>query len=512
MPHQQSPPPAVSLRQIVKRFRYCVPNDHVTLEVRDGEIFALLGENGAGKTTLMNILSGYLRPDSGEMALFGQSSALRSPADAIRLGVGMVHQHFMLVPPFTALENIVLGQEPVSGAGFMKLQEARAAISDLMTRFGLDVPLDVAVEKLGVGERQRVEILKALYRKARLLILDEPTAVLTPQEAENLFSVLRDIRAGGATIIFITHKLAEVLALADRIGVMRAGKIVATINAADADKDRLAELIVGKPVAGAAWQAGAPPSHKELFRVKSLSISSDDHGRRALRDVSFSVRAGEIFGIAGVLGNGQRELELILTGALTPDAGEAHLDGAPVPFGSAAQCLQVGIAHVPEDRGRQGLVGLFNIGENLILGSQDSDKFSRAGVLRPSRIRAHARRMIAEFDIRPAQTQTSAKQLSGGNQQKVVVARELQRGARLLIAAHPTRGVDIGATQFIHQCLMQVKERGGGVILISADLDELLRMSDRIGVMFDGRLLEARPASELDERMLGAMMIGGKAK
>ncbi|GAB4312938.1 MAG: ABC transporter ATP-binding protein [Candidatus Sumerlaeia bacterium] len=508
---QQQGAPAIALRGVVKRFRQTVANDGVTLDVRVAEAFALVGENGAGKTTLMNILSGYFKPDAGRIELFGEPVAFRSPAEAIARGVGMVHQHFMLISPFTVLENIILGSEPVRWGGALDLQAARARVENLIGQFQLPVPLDARVQDLDVGSRQRVEILKALYRRARILILDEPTAVLTPQEVDKLFAVLRRLKARGTTIVFITHKLPEALELADRIGVMRRGRLVAVCNAAAADAEQLAALMVGRSLVPSAVGT-SPVGQDTVLEVRNVSLRGNARGQTPLHGISFEVRSGEIFGLAGVLGNGQRELELILTGAIKPDGGEIRFLGTLLPLGDPAACLRAGIAHIPEDRQRQGLATDVSVAGNLILGRHAEATFCRRGLLRRRAVRLFATGAVRQFDVRPPRPDAPARHLSGGNQQKVVVAREMLRGARLLIAAHPTRGVDIGAIQQIHSHLVRMRDGGGSIVLISADLSELLKLCDRIGVMFEGRLAAVLPVSGLTERKLGVLMTGGAGR
>ncbi|WP_117238310.1 ABC transporter ATP-binding protein [Thermus sediminis] len=493
---------ALVLKEITKRFPLVLANDRISLELEWGEVLALVGENGAGKSTLMKIVYGLQPPDRGEMWVDGKPYRPRSPLDAIRAGIGMVHQHFMLVEPFTVLENLVLGLEPGSPL-FLNLEVARERALRLMEELGFQVPLDERVENLPVGLQQRVEILKALYRKAKILILDEPTAVLTPKEAEELFRFLRGYVAKGNAAIFISHKLKEVLEVSDRITVIRDGRVVGTVRTQETSVEALARMMVGREVVLRVEKGPARPG-EVVLEVEGLEAPP------RLKGVSFSVRAGEIVGIAGVEGNGQTELVEALTG-LRRHRGVARYLGKPLPS-SARGVRELRVSHVPEDRLARGLVLDFSVKENAILGDQYRPPFRGfLGFLDQGAMEAHARALVERFDVRPRATEPSARRLSGGNQQKIVVGRELLRGPRLLIAAQPTRGVDVGAIEFIHKELLAARDQGLAVLLVSADLSEILALSDRILVMHGGRIvgeLTPEETTGVDEERLGLLMAG----
>jgi len=498
---------AVELRRISKTFPGVVANDHVDLEVRQGEIHALVGENGAGKSTLMNILYGLIRADAGQIQVEGTPVPMQGPRDAIRHGIGMVHQHFMLIPVFTVGENVVLGSEPVRPGGFYDYARARQAIDDLTKRYGLALDPDARVGDLPVGLQQRVEIVKVLYRGARILILDEPTGVLTPQESTDLFRVLRDLVKSGKTIIFISHKLKEVLAISDRITVMRRGKVVGHLNTKETNEAEIARLMVGRDVLLRVDKAPAKPGPVAL-RIENLSANSD-RGVLALRDVSLELHQGEILGIAGVEGNGQSELVETLAGTRHPAGGHVFLADREVSNLSAASIRLAGVSHIPEDRRGAGLVLNYSVADNLILGRQRTPRFAWDGlVLRLRSIFAWAQRLISEFDIRTPSARTPARTLSGGNQQKIIVAREMATEPRVLLAAQPTRGVDIGAIEFIHRRLVAERDGGAAILLVSAELDEVRSLSDRIAVMYEGRIVSVEPPDASEER-LGLLMTGG---
>jgi simple sugar transport system ATP-binding protein len=499
------PVPAVSLRGITRRFGPLVANDDVSLDLAPGEIHALVGENGAGKTTLMRVLYGMIAPDAGHIEVEGRAARIQHPADAMRLGLGMVHQHFMLVDPLTVAENVTLGREPRRGLGGYDRARAEREVAALAERYRLPVEPGARVASLPVGAQQRVEILKALHRGARVLILDEPTAVLTPQEVDELFGVLRALRDQGVTIVLITHKLAEVKALAHRVTVMRAGRVVGGGTADSLSTERIAELMVGRPVTTALARGASAPGAPAL-EARDLSVR-DDRGLEAVRGVSFAVRAGEIVGIAGVEGNGQHELVECLAGLRPPARGEVRIGGARPRSGARAH-LEAGLAHIPSDRLRRGLVPEMTLAENLILGLQHERSLGPGPFLDPRRLEARARGLLSEVDVRPAEPRYRAAQLSGGNQQKLIAARELSRGARAVLAAHPTRGVDLGAVAFLHGRLLAERDAGRAVLLVSSELSEILALSDRVLVLFDGRIAhETRPA-ETDERTLGLYMTG----
>jgi len=483
-----------------------VANDQVDLTVEEGEILALLGENGAGKTTLMNILYGLYRADQGEILVGGREVHFASPGDAIAAGIGMVHQHFMLVPVFTVAENVTLGVEVTGWGGFLDRRRARRQVKELSEQFGLIVDPDRVVEELPVGIQQRVEILKALYRKAGVLILDEPTAVLTPQETEDLFRVMRSLKDSGRSIVFITHKLKEVLSIADRITVLRLGKVVGTTTPAQSTEQDLASMMVGRTVRLQVERTPARP-REPVLEVRGLSVE-DDRGQVAVDDVSFEIRGGEILAVAGVQGNGQTELVESLTGLRPATAGSVSLVGRELTHASPREVLRGGVGHVPEDRLRDGLIVEFTVADNLVLNTYDVAPFAHRLVLDFEAIRTSARQRVKDFDIRTPSVDVPAATLSGGNQQKVIVAREFTRPIRLLIASQPTRGLDVGSIQYIHERIVQKRDEGTAVLIVSSELDEVMALADRIAVMYRGKitgLLEAAAASR-DE--IGLMMAG----
>lgn len=491
---------------ITKIFPGVVANEDVRFDVEQGEIHALLGENGAGKTTLMNVLYGLYGPDGGEIRWKGQPVRITSPNVAIRLGIGMVHQHFMLVPPMTVAENIVLGAEP-SRRGLLDLAAARKRVRKLSEQFGLKVEPEAKIQNISVGMQQRVEILKALYRGAELLILDEPTAVLTPQEVTELIAIMRRLVEEGRSIIFITHKLKEVLRIADRVTVIRRGRVIDTVHTKDATQESLAEQMVGRKVV-LRVEKGEARVGEPILQVKDLTAQNN---RRlpALRGCTFEVRRGEIYGLAGVDGNGQSELIEVLTGLRPAAGGEAVLNGKSLLGLGPRQIFARGVGHIPEDRQRRGLVLNFTVAENLILGSHHQAPFSLRGLLQTGAIEGQALDIIERYDIRTPSSKTLARSLSGGNQQKVIAAREMDRDPNLLIAAQPTRGLDVGAIEFLHRRLVEARDRGKAVLLISLELDEILSLSDRIGVIYEGRIVAEVPGNEATEEQLGLWMAGG---
>ncbi|HEY8727605.1 MAG TPA: ABC transporter ATP-binding protein [Gaiellaceae bacterium] len=500
-------PPVLELRGITKEFPGVLANDHVDFDLRRGEVHALLGENGAGKSTLMSILYGLYTPDSGEILMNGKPVAINSPKDAIELGIGMVHQHFMLIPVMTVTENIVLAQEPRHAGVLLDYDAAAERVRELSTSFGLAVDPNARIQKITVGQQQRVEILKALYRGAEILILDEPTAVLTPQEARELFEIIEGLKAQGKSIVFISHKLNEVLEVADRITVLRRGKRVETIPRDGATEAGLARSMVGREVLLRVDKKPAEPG-EPLLKVADLSVR-DDRGLEAVRGVTFDVRAGEIVGIAGVDGNGQSELIDALTGLRKPAGGRMTVGGQDLTHASARQALDAGMGHIPEDRHRRGLVLDFNLAENLALHDYGKEPFSRFGWLNPRRWLRWAAGLLKEFDVRGGGPTTRASSLSGGNQQKVVVAREVSRDPSVLIAAQPTRGLDVGAIEFVHRRLVEQRDAGKAVLLVSLELEEILSLSDRILVLYEGRIVAEFPP-EVSEEEVGIAMTGGR--
>ena len=497
--------PHISMRGIWRRFGPVVANRDVSLELLPGTIHALVGENGAGKSTLMKILYGLLLPERGEIRVGGRPVRLHRPADAMRLGIGMVHQHFMLVDTLTVAENVTLGREP-QALGTYRARRAGRDVADLAKRHGMAIDPHAPVRALSVGAQQRVEILKALYRGARVLILDEPTAVLTPQEVDDLFRMLRELHERGTTIVLITHKLAEVKALAEHVTVMRAGEVVASAPAAGLSIEAIAGHMVGHEVPALGARAERAPG-APLLEVRVLDVL-DDRGLPAVRRASFDVCAGEIVGIAGVEGNGQHELVECLAGLRPPLRGEITIAGHRVSGRGTREHFAAGLAHVPSDRLRCGLIPDMTLAENLVLGRHHDPALGRGPWLSPRRLVEHARPGIEAFDVRPADPLARAGGLSGGNQQKLIVARELSRGAPVLLAAHPTRGVDLGAVAFIHRRLLEERDAGRAVLLVSSELSEILALADRVFVMFEGECVhETRPA-ETSEHRLGLYMTG----
>lgn len=497
---------AVEMLNIVKRFPGVFANDGVNLEVHKGEIHGLLGENGAGKTTLMNILYGLYRADEGRILVEGIETRFTDPGDAIAAGIGMVHQHFMLIPVFTVAENLVLGHEPRRGAG-LDIRTAEQQVRELSDRYGLKVDPTARIEDISVGIQQRVEILKALQRGARTMILDEPTGVLTPQEVEELYAVMGQLRGDGRTFIFISHKLHEVLRITDRVTVLRDGKVVGTVKSAETNERELARMMVGREVVLRVQKPEGKPGRPSL-RVEGLS-TTDYRNLPAVRNVSFEVREGEIVGIAGIEGNGQTELVEALTGLRKPTGGAIFLDEQEITSLPPAELLHRGLAHIPEDRHRRGLIMDFTIAENAVLGFQDDPPFVRGPQLLMRKVYEFARMVVRKFDVRTPTVRATAKTLSGGNQQKLIVGREFERHPRVLIAAQPTRGLDVGATEFVHQQLLNERQAGKGVLLVSLELSEIMSLSDRILVMYEGEIVGTSTPDAATEEGLGFMMAGG---
>jgi len=500
-------PGVLELRGITKRFPGVVANDSVDFDLRRGEVHALLGENGAGKSTLMNVLYGLYHPDEGEILIKGQPARFHSPKDAIGRGIGMVHQHFMLIPVMTVAENIVLATEPTQAGFLLDYRAASKRVRELSRSFNFAIDPEARVESITVGQQQRVEILKALYRRADVLILDEPTAVLTPQEAGELFEILRNLTREGMSVIFITHKLNEVLDIADRITVLRRGKMIDTVAREGATEEGLARLMVGRDVLLRVDKTPAEPG-EALLSVGDLRVV-DDRGLEVVRGMSFDVRAGEIVGIAGVDGNGQSELIDALSGLRRSASGTIKIGGRDVTGAAPSTILDLGLGHIPEDRQRRGLVLEFSLAENVALHDYDKAPDSRWGWLFPRQLVRRARELLSQFDVRGGGPQTRAAALSGGNQQKVVLAREIGRGPSVLIAAQPTRGLDVGAIEFVHRRLIEARDSAKAVLLVSLELEEILSLSDRILVIFEGQIA-AEHGPDVTEERLGIEMTGGR--
>ena len=495
----------LAAQNVTKQFPGVLANDDVSIRLRPGRILALLGENGAGKSTLVNILFGMYRPDSGQVVIKDETVDLHGPDDAISRGIGMVHQHFQLVPPMRVVENIVLGDEPTK-RGLVDLDEARNRVVELSRRYGLEIDPDALVEDLPVGMQQRVEILKALYRNADVLILDEPTGVLTPQEADHLLGVLRELTETGLGIVFITHKLREVLAIADDIVVLRNGRVVGETTPSQTSESGLAEMMVGRSVMLQVEKSISDPGDVVL-KIDELQVN-DDRGQIALDGLSFEVRAGEILGVAGVEGNGQRELVEAITGLRNPSVGVMQIDGEELTSGSPRQITKKGVAHIPEDREKHGVVAVYTVAENSVLNRYHRRPFSIRGILRRDVILGHAQDVVDEFDVRTPSVSVPASSLSGGNKQKLIVGREFSDEIKLLVAAQPTRGIDIGAIEFIHRRILEQRDKGTAVLLVSAELDEILGLSDRIAVLYDGKIMDVIDARDADREKIGLLMAG----
>ena len=498
----------LQLRGITKRFPGVLANDSVDLTVRSGEILAMLGENGAGKTTLMNILYGLYAADEGEILLDGKPQHFAGPGEAIAAGIGMVHQHFMLVPVFTVTENVVLGVEPTRGLGVLNLKEARREVEEISGRYGLQVPADAYVETLPVGVQQRVEIIKVLFREAQVLVFDEPTSVLTPQEVAEFFGIVRSLRETGKAIIFITHKLKEALEIADRIVVLRRGAIVGEAIPGEVDDRALAAMMVGRPVELVVEKGEAKPGDSVL-QVENLVVL-DDRAHKVVDGMSFVVRSGEIVGIAGVQGNGQTELVEALTGLRAVVSGSIRVAGEETTDADPREIHKAGVAHVPEDRQRSGLVLKFTVAENLVLDNYHSEPYSRGMVMNWKAVREQAERLVQEYDVRTPSIDTLLANLSGGNQQKVIVAREFARDVKLVIASQPTRGLDVGSIEYIHERIVQERDQGAAILIVSAELDEVTALADRILVMYRGQIVAETRPEDTTHAELGLFMAGAK--
>jgi simple sugar transport system ATP-binding protein len=501
---------AVTALGVTKRFPGVIANEDVTFEVRVGEVHALLGENGAGKTTLSNILTGLYRPDEGHLVLGDQKTIFDSPKAAIDAGIGMVHQHFRLIPTFTVTENIILGTHAPSRKLLLDKKSAEDRIAELAEQFAMPVDPRANVWQLSVGEQQRVEILKVLYRDATVLIMDEPTAVLTPPEADSLVATLRSMAQQGRSVIFISHKLGEVASVADRITVLRDGRSVSTVEAKGSSRESLAALMVGREVTAVTREnIGSLPGAATVLRVDGLSALGD-RGRAALTDVSFQVKAGEILGVAGVAGNGQRELVEVLAGLRPRTSGSVDVDGEIMDRADARHPIRMGVAYVPQDRLGTGLAPDLSIAENLILKRYRRPPISRAPFLRPAVIAAEAADLMAKFDVRAPSAETPTRRLSGGNVQKVLLAREMSGAPKVLVVSSPTQGLDVGAVATVHRLLLDAAASGVGVLLVSEDLDEVMALSDRIAVMYEGRILESFDAADADVARIGLLMGGAE--
>lgn len=491
----------LELRGITKRFPGVVANDNVNLSLNTGEVLSLIGENGAGKSTLMSVLYGMYKPDEGQIVIDGTELVFTSPADAIAAGIGMVHQHFMLVPVFTVAENVVLGVEPTGTLGKLNIDEARRMVREISDKYNLDLDPDAVIEDLPVGVQQRVEIVKVLLRDAKVVVFDEPTAVLTPSEIIEFFEIVKTLVSAGRGVVFITHKLKEALNIADRIAVLRRGKVVGEVDPKTATESHIAEMMVGRPVQ-LTVEKNSAEAGDVVLKVTDLTVLDAD-GRTHVEKVSFEVHAGEIVGIAGVQGNGQTELVEALTGLRKATSGVIALDGKDLTHSNPRERHQMGMAHIPEDRQRQGLVGGLSVAENLVLTRYHDDQFSHGVIVDWDAADAMAETLIGEYDIRTPNKETGVGTLSGGNQQKVIVARELSRDLRLTIAAQPTRGVDVGSIEYIHSRIVKERDAGTAVLIVSTELEEVMALSDRLLVMYRGKVV-----AELDPKKVTPMEVG----
>lgn len=498
---------AISMQGITKRFPGVLANDNITFTVEKGEVHGLLGENGAGKSVLMSILYGLYRPDEGTISIDGKVHSVDSPSTAMKLGIGMVHQHFMLIPNLTVVENITLGNEPTKNGITLDYEKMKHDVEEFREKYRLEVNLDVKIFELPVGVQQRVEILKALYRGADVLILDEPTAVLTPSEAEELFDAVRALKDEGKTVIFISHKLKEVLSICDRVTVLKRGEVIGTVETSDSTEESLTDMMVGRKII---YEFDREPQGDQstVLEVKSLEALSD-RKTHALRGISLEIKSNEILGIAGVEGNGQTELIEVLTGLRKLISGSITLEGKDITKSSPDERIRLGVGHIPEDRYKRGMISEFTITENMILGSQ-KDRFTGNGItLERSKAREYSEKLIEDYQIQTPGPETLISTLSGGNQQRVVVAREFSRNPRLIIAAQPTRGLDVGATEYVRKKLVEMRDLGRAVLLISADLDEVWALSDRIAVIYEGEIVAVKDIDDTSEQEIGMYMAGG---
>jgi simple sugar transport system ATP-binding protein len=494
------------MNNIRKEFPGIVANDNITLQVKQGEIHALLGENGAGKSTLMNVLFGLYQPEKGEIKVKEEKVEITDPNVANDLGIGMVHQHFMLIEKFTVTENIILGSEPLKGTS-IDIRKAEKEVQEISDRYGLRVDPKAKIEDISVGMQQRVEILKTLYRGAEILIFDEPTAALTPQEIKELINIMKSLIKEGKSIILITHKLKEIMAVCDRCTVIRRGKGIGTVNVADTNESKLAAMMVGREVSFEVEKTEADPG-EIVLSIKDLEVQ-DTRGVKALNKLNLDVKAGEVVGVAGVEGNGQTELIEAITGLRDSSGGTITLSGTDITKFKPRKVTESGIGHIPQDRHKHGLVLDFTIGENILLQTYYQDPYSRSGVLNYQKMYDKARQLIEEYDVRTPNERTPARALSGGNQQKAIIAREVDRSPDFLVAAQPTRGLDVGAIEFIHRKLIEERDKGRGVLLVSLELDEVLNVSDRIAVIYEGEIVAIVNAKETNEQELGLLMAGG---
>ena len=506
---ENAPEYVIEMLHITKIFPGIIANDDITLQLRRGEIHALLGENGAGKSTLMSVLFGLYQPEAGEIRKNGVKVEINNPNDATALNIGMVHQHFKLVDVFTVLDNIILGAETTNKLGFLQKKEARKKIEEISEKYGLTVDLDAKVEDITVGMQQRVEILKMLYRDNEILIFDEPTAVLTPQEIDALMATMKEFSKEGKSILFISHKLNEIMAVADRVSVLRKGKYIGTVNTKDTNKQELSNMMVGRPVQLEVNKTPAKPG-EEILKVEHLCVPSHLHKRNAVNDVSFSVRSGEIVCIAGIDGNGQTELIHGLTGLDKASSGKITLCGKDISNASIHKRGE-DMSHIPEDRHKHGLVLDFTLEQNLVLQRFDEPEFQKGGFIRPGEVRAYAEKLIEQYDVRSGQGPvTTARSMSGGNQQKAIIAREVDRDKPLIVAVQPTRGLDVGAIEYIHSQLVAERDKGKAVLLVSLELDEVMSLSDRILVLYEGEIVGEFDPKAVTVQELGLYMAGAK--